>query len=317
MRRLAVSSLAILLTGAGLLALVAIKVGDGLASPSRSSPPPPPAHLAVRTVEIPSASGSKLAGWLAVPPDPVAAVVLLHGVRGDRSQMMARAVDLHAMGFAALLVDLQAHGQSPGEAITFGYRESRDAVAATEFLRGQFPGLKVGGIGVSLGGAAFALAAGHVGLDAVVLESVYPTIEEAATNRISLRLGSLSKLLAPLLLAQLEPRLGVSPSALRPVSTIATIDCPVLVAAGTEDPLTTETETRRLFEAARPPKALWLVPGAGHDDLHAFDPAGYRTRVFSFLERHLAPAPSVAGRLWTAARNGQGRRGDRGGSNPR
>lgn len=288
MRRLLVfSSIAMLLMGAALFTLVSIKVGDELALPSRSSPPRGPAHLNVRTVEIPSASGSKLVGWLVIPPNPVAGVVLLHGMRGNRWQMIDRADELYALGFATLLVDLQAHGESPGEAITFGYREAQDAVAATNFLRAHLPNLRVGGIGISLGGAAFTLAAGDIHLDAVVLESVYPTIEEATENRISLRLGPLSKLLTPALLVQLKLRLGVSPTALRPISMIAALNCPVLVAAGTDDPLTTEPETRRLFEAARSPKELWLVQGAGHSDLHAFDPTAYRIRVLSFLKRYL------------------------------
>ena len=243
-----------LLLGAALFTVVSIQVGDELVLPSRSSPPPAPAHLNARTVEIPSGSGSKLVGWLVLPPKPVAGVVLLHGIRGNRSQMIDRADELYALGFATLLVDLQAHGESSGEAITFGYREARDAAAATNFLRTRLPGLRVGGIGISLGGAAFTLAAGDINLDAVVLESVYPTIEEATENRISLRLGPLAKLLTPALLLQLELRLGVSPAALRPISKIAALNCPVLVAGGTDDRLTTETETRRLFDAARSPR---------------------------------------------------------------
>lgn len=51
--------------------------------------------------------------------------------------MLDRARFLSAAGFAVLLFDFQAHGESPGEHITFGYLESRDAQAAVEFLRTQ------------------------------------------------------------------------------------------------------------------------------------------------------------------------------------
>jgi uncharacterized protein len=56
-------------------------------------------------------------------------VLLLHGVRADRLAMVSRAQLLTRQGFSVLLIDLQAHGATPGEAITLGYRESTDVVA--------------------------------------------------------------------------------------------------------------------------------------------------------------------------------------------
>ena len=45
-------------------------------------------------------------------------------------------------------------------------------------------------------------------VDALVLESVSPTLEEAIDNRLAIRPGPLGPPLAPLLTAQLRPRLG-------------------------------------------------------------------------------------------------------------
>jgi fermentation-respiration switch protein FrsA (DUF1100 family) len=63
----------------------------------------------------------------------------------------------------------------------------------------------------------------------------------------------------------------------------------VLVAGGSRDPKTPFVQTQRLFAAAPEPKELWRVAGAGHEDLLARDPEGYRGRVLDFLKRHLAP----------------------------
>ncbi len=85
------------------------------------------------------------------------AIILMHGVRANRLSMLDRARFLSHAGYAVLLVDFQAHGESTGEHITFGYLESRDAQAAVRFLRANAPDEKIGVIGVSMGGAPLCL----------------------------------------------------------------------------------------------------------------------------------------------------------------
>jgi pimeloyl-ACP methyl ester carboxylesterase len=75
---------------------------------------------------------------------------------------------LHAHGFAVLLFDFQAHGESPGRRITFGHLEAMDAAAALDFLEQRLPRERVGAIGASLGGAAAVLADPPLRVDALV-----------------------------------------------------------------------------------------------------------------------------------------------------
>jgi fermentation-respiration switch protein FrsA (DUF1100 family) len=44
-----------------------------------------------------------------------------------------------------------------------------------------------------------------------------------------------------------------------------------------------------LYQAAREPKALWIVPGAGHGEYEQAAPEEYRTRVITFLNSIFAP----------------------------
>jgi fermentation-respiration switch protein FrsA (DUF1100 family) len=226
--------------------------------------------------------------WLMAPPAPRAAVVLLHGVRANRSDMLTRADLLLDRGYAVVLPDLQAHGESTGDVITFGHLESRDALSAFEFTRGRFPHLRVGGLGLSLGGAALILAGPELRADAMVVEGVYSTIDAAVENRVRRFAGPFSSVLSPLLLWQLEPRTGASREELRPVDKVGEVGCPIFVIGGTRDRHTTPAETRRLFDGAKGPKQLWFVQDAGHGDFRIKDPEGYRTRVLDFLDRCLA-----------------------------
>lgn len=173
--------------------------------------------------------------------------------------MLDRARFLHAAGYSTLLIDLQATGESKGEAITFGWRERHDVLAAVAFTRKRAPNAKVAIIGSSLGGAATLLAEPDV--DAIVLEAVYPSIDRAVQNRIAIRTGNtMAQLASPLLLWQLKPRLGVSADALRPIDHIGNLRCPLLVISGANDEHTTAADTRALFAAAR---AEGIVARAG------------------------------------------------------
>jgi uncharacterized protein len=125
------------------------------------------------------------------------------------------------------------------------------------------------------------------GFDAVVLEAVYPRISSAVENRIRIRLGPLAPMLTPLLLVQLEPRLGISPADLEPIRSIGRLGAPVLVAAGSRDEHTTLGESRELLAAAAEPKAIWIAEGAKHQDLLAYDALGYEEHVVGFLKTTL------------------------------
>ena len=224
------------------------------------------------------------------------AVLLLHGIHGDRRDMAARARFLHAQGYAVLLIDLPGQGASTASAVTFGLREADGVRAALQELRRRAPGQRIGVIGVSLGAASLVLCRDCPPVDAVVLESMYPTIEDAVANRLRMRLGPVGGPLSALLLWQLPLRLGIRPDALHPIAHIGELKAPVLIAAGSADLHTTLAETQRLFAAAAQPKELWVVDGAAHVDLHAFVPEDYERRVGAFLARHLDPVAVAGGR---------------------
>ena len=258
-------------------------VGGELFAPVPRSVGAAPSSLGVENVTFQSASGSLVHGWFATGMKGQGAVLLLHGVRGDRRDMLSRASFLHDLGYSVLLIDFQAHGESPGDRITFGDRESRDVVAALAYLQHRAPCERLGVIGVSLGAAAFVLAEGRPPVNAVVLESMYPTIEQAVTDRLRLHLGAVGPVFAPLLMVQIRSRLGTSAERLRPIDRIGSIRAPVLILNGTRDQHTTLEEAHALFAAAHPPKTFWAVEGAAHVNLHTYAKVEYEHRIAAFL----------------------------------
>jgi pimeloyl-ACP methyl ester carboxylesterase len=154
------------------------------------------------------------------------------------------------------------------------------------------PGEKVGAIGRSMGGAAALLGRGPLDVDALVLESLFPEIEQATDARMRLHMGPIGPSLSPLLLIQLRPWLGVGPEELRPVDAVKRLHAPLMVLIGERDRFLPVDEARRVFDAAplatpACPKEFWVVPGADHEELRHVQPEEYDRRVAGFLEKWL------------------------------
>lgn len=250
----------------------------------------PPSDLPVEAVTIDSTSGSPLSGWYIAGQARVGAVLLMHGVRANRLEMVERARLLHREGLSVLLFDFQAHLESAGRNITFGYLESRDARAAFDYLRRKTPDEHVGVIGVSLGGAAAILAS--LDADAMVLEAVYASFDKAVENRLTMRVGMMGRLLAPMLTWQVKWRLGFDPRLLQPAARIAQLHTPLLLIAGDEDKHATLDEMKLLYARANEPKELWIIPGARHIDFCRYARKEYQRRVLDFLMPRLRSSRS-------------------------
>jgi alpha-beta hydrolase superfamily lysophospholipase len=261
--------------------------GSVLIAPSNCEIGPPPTDMPVQPVQFPSSSGAILHGWLVRGQAGKGVVILMHGIRANRLQQGEHARFLYRAGYSVLLFDFQAHGESVGKHITAGYLESRDATAAVNFVRQKCPGEKICVSGFSMGGASALLAQPPLPVDAMILESVYPTIEQAVADRLAIRFGPLGKLGAPFLTWQLKPRLGIGHDDLCPIKQVGQITAPKYFIAGTADQDTTLQESKDLFAAAAEPKQFWLIDGAAHVDMLAFAKGEYEKRILDFLAKNL------------------------------
>src|SRR5260221_510761 len=111
-------------------ALIVWLAGSLLSAPANRPVGNLPTDLNGRNVQFPSTSGATLRGWFLPGKKGAGAIVLMHGVRGSRLDMLDRARFLVHAGYSILLFDFQAHGESTGSHITFGQLESQDAKAA-------------------------------------------------------------------------------------------------------------------------------------------------------------------------------------------
>lgn len=241
--------------------------------------------FAVEEVRFAARDGIMLHGWFVPHEGSVRAAVLLHGNGSTRSQMIARARLLRSRGYAVLLYDARGHGESEGERVTFGLRETRDLLGALDYVRSR-GATEVGCIGASQGGATIALAADELptAVRWAVLEATFPDLATAVDRRFRHTLH-LPGWFAGLLMRPIaEWRIGAAARAIAPCRTITQLRCPVLILSGENDPYTTADDTRALYAAATSPKRLWLVPKAGHVDLYGAAGRDYERHLLDFID---------------------------------
>jgi len=196
--------------------------------------------------------GLSLGAWFveASPPELGWTLILLNGNAGHRAFRAPLARRLADRGVGVLMLDYRGYGGNPGAPTEDGLL--RDARAARRWLDQRLSRhpTRVGYLGESLGtGVAVALAVER-GPDAIILRSPYTSMADVARHHYPF-------LPAEWLLRDRYP----SEDRIRRVS------CPVLIIAAERDTIVPAALSRRLFEAAPPPRRRWfLLPGADHND---------------------------------------------------
>lgn len=267
--------------------VVMLSIGSVLSAPNNVEIGEIPSELNGKEVNFKNKAGNILSGWFVPGDEQHGGILLMHGVRSNRKEMVQRAIFLNQVGYSVLLFDFQAHGESKGKNITFGYLESQDAETGYDYLINNIKKKTVGVIGVSLGGASALLGNVAKNSNALIIEAVYPTFTEAVQNRISMRLGKIGHYLSPLLIWQIEPRLGFNPKVLTPIHQLSELNTPLLLIAGTNDKHTTLSESQRMYNIASEPKEIWLVEGAKHQNFHRYSPLIYQDKILDFFNKYL------------------------------
>lgn len=179
---------------------------------------------------------------------PAPVLLYLHGARWNVQGSAPRMRYMQELGFSVLGVDYRGFGRSTAE-LPSEERAFEDARAAWDWLAARFPDRPRYIFGHSLGGAVAIDLASKVQDEAgVLVEGTFTSIRELAASMkwgwlpigwlITQRLDSLRKV----------PHIGA----------------PLLVVHGANDRLISPSLGRRLYDAARQPKAFVEVPEGTH-----------------------------------------------------
>ncbi len=244
--------------------------------------------LSFEAISFNARDGFKLRGWFIPAPNPQGTIVLCHGYAGECSPDLKYAPLLYHARFNTLFFDFRGHGMSDGNYTSLVSFERDDLLAALDYLRARDIA-RVGLFGLSMGGAiALATAPLSPMVVGVVSDCAFSALWRIV-QRAAIRRG------VPALLAPALARLVVLLASLRLHANLFSADPihwvgriaprPTLIMHGAQDQDVPVVEAQRLFQAAREPKELWIVPNAPHREIETVVPEEYRRRVVEFFER--------------------------------
>ncbi len=195
--------------------------------------------------------GVQLHGWFvpATQSPARATMLVFNGNAGNRAYRAEFAHAFRPHGLAVLLFDYRGFGGSAGSPDEPGL--ALDARAARRYLlsRPDVDASRVVYFGESLGAAvAVELAAEHPPA-ALVLRSPFTSMADVGRHHY------------PFLPVRLLLR-----DRFATIDRIAQVRAPLLVIAGDADSIVPLAQSRRLYEAANPPKDFVVIEGADHND---------------------------------------------------
>ena len=202
-------------------------------------------------------SGETFAAWWLPAEEAAPAVLYLVGVGHHLGSAAPALAALRAQGLSVLAIEYRGFGASDGRAREAGLY--RDAEIAWQRLLALAPRAASHSLyGHSIGGAVALHLAGRVPtVAAVVTESTFTSMIDTMHQSRIMRM-----LPTRWLLAHRYPSLERVPA----------LAVPKLFLHGDADEFVPPAMSRRLFEAAAPPRTLALVCGAGHSDALAASP---------------------------------------------
>jgi uncharacterized protein len=222
--------------------------------------------LPLEEVWLSSEDGTRVFGWYAASAQAAPTLLWCHGNAGNLIHRLDNLALLHRAGLTVFIFDYRGYGRSAGKPTEEGlYQDARAAYRYVTESRHVPPGRLVI-FGRSLGAAVAGTLVSQRPAAGLVLESPFPSVAAMAKEQ---SLGLLARIL-------LHSRFPL-------IDRLKDIHVPVLVIHGDRDEIVPIRLGREVFDAARPPKSMYVVEGADHNDLYHVGGLAYLTRLKEFV----------------------------------
>jgi dipeptidyl aminopeptidase/acylaminoacyl peptidase len=252
----------------------------------------------LQDVSVTAADSTVLKGWYIHPKKFNGdTVVLTHGITDNREGVAGYGVLFLEHGYAVLLPDARAHGESGGQFATYGLKEAGDLHEWVSWLYAHDPPQCVYGFGESYGAALVLQSlAAEPRYCAVAVEDAFSTAREMSYERVSgpLHMGSwfgktFGRPGIALGVLYARARYGIDLLRPSPLEAVTHSSVPVLLIHGIDDRTISPRHSVILAHAAPDHVKLWLVPQARHTGAWNVAHQEFETRVLGWFGKHQIP----------------------------
>jgi dipeptidyl aminopeptidase/acylaminoacyl peptidase len=240
-------------------------------------------------VELVTADGVNFGAWYFRQPGSPQTVIVSGGHKGQRQGALGISIALWRKGFNVIVYSYRGMSGSDRAPITFGIKEVLELQAVIAFARKRIPRARIGLLGYSMGAVVSLLgAAGEPGVEALVLDSPFSDLRTLLIENVRTRARLPGRPFVWLVGLMLRARSGIKLSDCSPISVLSSLEPrPLFFIHGGADPITNVNHSRRLYDAYRGPREIWIVQGAPHAGAYFADRPLYVERVAGFFARHL------------------------------
>jgi alpha-beta hydrolase superfamily lysophospholipase len=237
-----------------------------------------------KTIYFTTKAGLKLEAWYIPVDNAIGTVALFHGHGGDKTDVLAEALEFKKLGYNTLLTDFRAHGSSEGNTTTIGFKESEDVKLAYDYLVNN--GEKnIVLWGISMGAATIAKAVSDYELKPakIILEMPFADMLDAVEGRV-IMMHLPAEPISVLLTFWGGTEHGFWAFGMKPYQFVKKIQCPVLLQWGLHDPRVKETETQKIYANIPTQKKLVIYQNSGHESLCKKENAKWVNEITAFLK---------------------------------
>lgn len=232
----------------------------------------PHSIASVRQEQLQKSSEYLHGWWIPAETRAQGVVLYLHGNGINIGANAEHANRFHQIGFSVLLMDYRGYGQSRGQFPTEA-QVYEDAEAMLHYLmqERQISPEQIFVYGHSLGGAiAIDLALQNPNLAGLIIDGSFTSIREMVNLNPTFSLFPINWILT---------------QKFDSIHKVPHLTMPVLFIHGLEDTRVPARMSQALYNAAPQPKQLYLVPGAGHNDVAAVAGLAYLKTVQEFTQQ--------------------------------
>jgi len=250
-----------------------------------------PNRLALTTSD-----GYQIVAYEVTAEQPKAIIIFLSGIHNPSvTAFFGHARMLLDEGYASILLEMRAHGDSEGEVIALGYEEYLDVQAVVDYIKEQeqYANVPIVVYGLSMGGATAVNAIGQIPeIDGLISLSAFSAWDEVFVDNMGLP-EPLASLQRPFVRLYTSLKYGFDKRHITPKQQIQNLgDRPALIIHSTDDSQVPFANYERIMAHAPDHVETWVRHGDLHfivQDGHFLNPqedAPYAARIIHFLDRH-------------------------------